>query len=143
MANPENRILAADDDLSDRYLLKKAFDETDPEVEIIFSGNGEELITQVKELFSRDHKLPRLILLDLNMPKLNGIETLKIIKNDPIFKLIPVLILSISDSDAEVFEAYKHGANSFIKKPVTYEGLLEFIKSIDKYWFKTATIPKI
>lgn len=143
MANPENRILAADDDLSDRYLLKKAFEESDSEVEIVFSGNGEELIAQVKDLFSREHKLPKLILLDLNMPKLNGIETLKIIKNDPIFKLIPVLIMSISDSDEDVFEAYRHGANSYIKKPHTYEALLKFIKTIHSYWFGTAIIPRI
>lgn len=143
MANPNDRILVADDDPSDRYLLKKAIEESDPDMEIFFSANGEELITQVKEHFSRDHKLPKLILLDLRMPKLSGIETLKIIKSDPIFQMIPVLTMSISDTDEEVFEAYKNGANSFIKKPTTYEGLLEFVKTIHGYWFSTVTLPRI
>src|SRR5438067_2501180 len=131
MLNSKNYILAAVDDPSDRYLLKKAFEENAPDHDIVFSINGEELLARLTDIYTKTKNLPRMILLDLNMPKLNGIETLRLIRNDTVFKTIPVLMLSENDTDENVLTAYKYGANTFIKKPLTYEGLLEFIKTLD------------
>jgi two-component system response regulator len=140
MCKNEQVILAADNNEGDRFLIKKAFEKCNLTHKIIFAENGEELLTHLMQ--HRQNKiLPQIILLDLNMPKLNGLETLKIIREDSEFKTIPILILSDDKTDEKIAKAYSLGANSFIQKPLGFDKFTDFIKTIDKYWFEVVTMP--
>ena len=84
---------------------------------------------------------PGLILLDLNMPKIDGREALKIIKSDKDLRRIPVVILTTSKTQNDIFESYDLGVNSFISKPVHYDHLIEIAREIANYWFRTVSLP--
>ena len=82
-----------------------------------------------------------MILLDLNMPKKNGRETLAEIKDDPKLRHIPVVVMTTSKIDQDIFMSYKLGANSYITKPVTFESLVEVVRNLGKYWFEIVELP--
>ncbi|RFM35763.1 response regulator [Chitinophaga silvisoli] len=140
-------ILIADDDADDRELIKAAFDENSTQQEIHFVENGEELLLYLKRSgqYADEtlHPLPHIILLDLNMPKKDGREALKEIKADTLFKSIPVIILTTSMEEKDITTSYELGVNSYIIKPVTYSGLVEFTSVLSKYWFEIAELPNV
>lgn len=84
---------------------------------------------------------PGMILLDLNMPKKDGREALKEIKADPNLRQIPVIVLTTSKAEEDIYRSYDLGANSFITKPVTFASLVEVMKTIEKYWFEIVELP--
>jgi two-component system response regulator len=86
--------------------------------------------------------LPGLILLDLNMPGMDGRKTLDAIKKDDALKQIPVIILTTSADERDVLACYQMGANTYVQKPVSFDALLEAIKSLKEYWFEIAILPK-
>ena len=137
-------IVVAEDDADDRFLLQTAFLEkgfTDP---IEFVENGVDLIRFLNQLLEQpadDKQFPRFILLDLNMPKKNGKETLSEIKSHPIWKTIPVIVYTTTKSEAEILKCYELGANTYIVKPARFEMLLQVVEDLRKYWFETATMP--
>lgn len=137
-------IIVADDDPDDKLLIREAFQETFDHVGLEFVENGEELMFSLKNRTIENGGLPKplpdLILLDLNMPKKDGREALKEIKEDALLKSIPVLIFSTSKSEIDLIKSYSLGAHSFITKPVTYLELLETIKNIGNYWFNTVLL---
>ncbi len=85
--------------------------------------------------------MPGIILLDLNMPKLDGREALGVIKSDPALKQIPVVVLTTSSAEADMLRAYELGVNSFIIKPVTFAGLVEVMRGFSRYWFEIVELP--
>ena len=85
---------------------------------------------------------PGLILLDLNMPKKDGREALKEIKKDKSLKSIPVVVLTTSKAEEDIYRTYDLGVNSFITKPVTFNGLVSVMKALGKYWFEIVELPK-
>ncbi len=89
----------------------------------------------------RNEPRPGLILLDLNMPRKDGREALKEIKSDPALRQIPIVVLTTSQAEEDIFRSYDLGANSFISKPVTFNGLVEAIKDLGKYWFAVVDLP--
>ena len=89
----------------------------------------------------RNAPRPGLILLDLNMPRKDGREALKEIKSDPGLRQIPIVVLTTSQAEEDIFRSYDLGANSFISKPVTFNGLVEAIKDLGKYWFAVVELP--
>lgn len=89
----------------------------------------------------RNAPRPGLILLDLNMPRKEGREALKEIKSDPALRQIPLVVLTTSQAEEDIFRSYDLGANSFISKPVTFNGLVEAIKDLGKYWFAVVDLP--
>jgi CheY-like chemotaxis protein len=138
-------ILMADDDQDDCLLVKEAFRENHLSNELRFVEDGEALMDY---LYHRgqysEHELsprPGLILLDLNMPRKDGREALREIRSDPHLRTIPVIVLTTSKEDKEVYRSYDLGANSFITKPVTFEALVEIVKLLGKYWFETVKLP--
>lgn len=139
-----NCILVADDDADDLFMLKEAFSSLKVDKEICNVENGEELLEFLhrKGKFS-DANLPspKLILLDLNMPKVDGRECLKIIKADAELSKIPVIIFSTSNNPEDISHSYALGANSYIIKPYSYNELVEIIDMINKYWFTVVKIP--
>ena len=131
-------IVIADDDADDRFLMEDAFHECPIMHELKFVEDGEELL----ELLHGDGRYangdgnicPNLVLLDLNMPKMDGRQTLKAIREDVHLKHIPVVILTTSVSDEDVTSAYSSGANSYISKPGTFEDMLEMTHTLAQYW---------
>jgi CheY-like chemotaxis protein len=134
-------ILIAEDDSDDRFLMQKALEETGKDIKIEFVENGVELLDSLNKTRTADNgNYPGFILLDLNMPKMDGREVLKTIKTDDEFKKIPVVIFSTTKNQLEVKRCYDLGANTYIVKPVNFDLLVETIHDIHKYWLKTATL---
>lgn len=138
-------ILVAEDDPEDRMLTIDAMNESKVANKINFVENGEELIDYLenrgqyedKSIFSR----PGLILLDLNMPKMDGREALKYIKSRDHLKLIPIIILTTSKAEEDIIKSYNMGVNSFITKPVSFSSLVDIMKTLGKYWFEIVELP--
>ena len=135
------KILVADDDADDRFLIKEAFEESSLANTLDFVEDGVELMDYLKSSYAGDKELPGLILLDLNMPKKDGREALKEIKSDPTLKRIPVVVLTTSKAEEDIFRTYDLGVNSFITKPVTFDGLVEVIQSLSNYWLQIVRLP--
>lgn len=138
-------VLLADDDEDDRFLIKEAFLENKIENTLQHVSDGEELMDYLKNRgkFAEKFYYPRpdLILLDLNMPRKDGREALKEIKNDPELKSIPVIVLTTSSTEEDIQRTYEMGVNSFITKPVTYDGMVDLIKTLNQYWFQLVKLP--
>jgi CheY-like chemotaxis protein len=115
------------------------------EGDVHFVENGEELLDYLdkKGEFSPPAAAPKpgLILLDLNMPKMDGKEVIAKIRQHPEFRKIPVVVLTTSKADTDIEEVYELGANSFITKPVQFESLVTVMKLLSDYWFKTVVLP--
>ncbi len=143
-AEPIN-ILMADDDQDDCLLVKDAFAESHLINDLYFVEDGEELLDYLKRRGKyRDVILsprPGLILLDLNMPKKDGREALKEIKSDPSLRSIPIVVLTSSKEEGDVFCSYDLGANSYITKPVTFDTLIEVVMALGQYWFEIVKLP--
>ncbi len=139
------RILMADDDADDRYLTKEAFKENHLLNDLRFVENGEELIDylfQRGQFNAENAPRPGIILLDLNMPKIDGRQALEIIKREEALRSIPVIILTTSSSETDIVKSYDLGVNSFISKPVTFDELINVVKELGKYWFGIVELPK-
>jgi two-component system response regulator len=138
-------ILMADDDADDRMLTKDALEESRVLNDLRFVEDGEELIDYLKRRgrFSDPETSPRpgLILLDLNMPKKDGREALKEIKADPELRRIPVVVMTTSKAEEDIFRSYDFGASSFITKPVTFDRLVELMKALGNYWVEFVELP--
>jgi two-component system, response regulator len=139
-------IHMCDDDPDDQLLISDALQEARLVNMIDFTSNGRELLQYLNregEYSSLIGKpLPGIILLDLNMPIMDGREVLKILKSDNRFKSIPIVILTTSKAEEDVARSYDMGVNSFIIKPVSFEGLVEMIQSLTDYWFHLVALPK-
>jgi len=139
----EISILIAEDDADDRFLLKAAFEENGFSDNLLFLENGVEVLEYLFSIKLResDKKMPRFILLDLNMPKKDGREVLKELKLHPELKKIPIVIFSTTNNEHEMRRCYELGANSYITKPNSFEGLLKTVAALRSYWMNTASIP--
>lgn len=138
-------ILIAEDDPDDRMLLSDAFLESRVSNEIHFVEDGEQLLAYLRRegQYADPEKapFPGMILLDLNMPKMDGREALAIIKADPALQRIPVVVLTTSKAEADIVRTYGLGVSSFIAKPVTFEGLVEVVQAIGHYWIEIVELP--
>jgi len=139
-------ILYADDDEDDQMLAKDALEESRLANEIRFVNDGEELMDYLHHRGKYDdvekYPLPGLILLDLNMPRKDGREALAEIKADPSLRIIPVVVLTTSKIEEDILRTYDLGVNSFIAKPVSFDGLVDIMKTLALYWFKIVELPK-
>jgi two-component system response regulator len=140
---PDISILIAEDDADDRLLMQTALNEARSLENIKFVENGIELLNYLDNLkeVNGDANYPKFILLDLNMPKMDGREALQIIKTHARFKKIPVIVFSTTKNEIEVKRCYDLGANTYVVKPVSFDSLVNTIQHICSYWFKTATLP--
>ncbi|WMJ73199.1 response regulator [Cytophagaceae bacterium ABcell3] len=139
-------ILIADDDAEDRMLIKDALDESRLVNSLQFVEDGEQLMDYLlnRGKFSDKEKYPKpgLIMLDLNMPRKDGREALKEIKEHPDLRKIPVVILTTSKAEEDILKTYDIGVSSFITKPVTFSSLVEIMRTLSKYWFEIVELPK-
>lgn len=134
-------ILLADDDEDDRFLILEAFRRQYPTSRLSSVEDGEELLSFLGNQ-SPKTDMPDLILLDLNMPRLDGREVLKQLKGNPAWCHIPVVVLTTSDAQPDVQRSYLDGANSFITKPTNFQGLLNTTQVLWHYWFEVVTMPQ-
>ncbi len=139
-------ILMAEDDSEDRQMAAKALDEARVANVMNFVEDGVELLQYLRGEgpYSEPGTAPRpgLILLDLNMPKIDGREALAQIKADASLRRIPVVVLTVSETEEDIFRTYDLGIAGYILKPVTFEGLVEVMKTLGTYWIEIVSIPE-
>ena len=139
----ERLILIAEDDADDRFLLQTAFEEKGFTDRLDFVENGIELLNYLDSRLAGHENakgFPRIILLDLNMPKKDGREVLRELKQHPQFKKIPIVIFTTTKNENEIRRCYEMGANTYIVKPASFDGLLDTIEHIRSYWLETASV---
>ena len=139
-------ILCADDDEEDRMLMMDAWKEGRVANDLHMVEDGEELMDYLhrrgKFTDLAGKPLPGMILLDLNMPRKDGREALREIKSDPQFRRIPVIVLTTSKAEEDIFRAYDLGVNSFIVKPVTFGSLVDVTQTLGRYWLEIVELPE-
>ncbi len=139
-------ILLADDDEEDRELTREALQDAHLANEMRFVVDGQDLMDYLRRQGRYadpgiDAPRPGIILLDLNMPKMDGREALAEIKADPELRRIPVVVLTTSKDEEDIVRTYDLGVNSFITKPVTFAGLVEVMRTWTRYWFELVELP--
>lgn len=138
-------ILVADDDPDDRMMIQEAFTENRIANEIVFVEDGEQLMAFLHREGAyaklKDDPYPGIILLDLNMPRKDGREALRELKADPELCRIPVIVLTTSQAEEDIVRTYGDGVSSFITKPVSFEGLVDAVRVICRYWIQIVALP--
>ena len=139
-------ILMADDDEDDRVLAADALRDARLANEMRFAVDGEDLMEYLRgegryAAADVEAPWPGLILLDLNMPRKDGREALAEIKADPVLRRIPVVALTTSRAEEDIVRTYDLGVNSFISKPVTFDGLVAAMRTLTHYWFDLVELP--
>jgi CheY-like chemotaxis protein len=141
-------ILICDDDEDDRRLTQQALEGAHISNSLRFVEDGEQLLDYLYQRGAYAGETgnaprPGLILLDLNMPKMDGREALKLIKEDKSLHDIPVVVLTTSRLDEDILRSYQLGVNSFISKPVTFSGLVEAMNILGRYWLEIVELPPV
>lgn len=141
-------ILICDDDEDDRALTQQALQDAHISNDLRFVEDGEQLLDYLHQrgpFAGETGAAPRpgLILLDLNMPNMDGREALQIIKGDVTLVDIPIVVLTTSGLDADVIRSYRLGVNSFITKPVTFTGLVDAMNVLGRYWLEIVELPPV
>lgn len=144
-SNEAASILLVEDNINDVELTMKAIQRLDVHFDMTVCRDGQEaldfLFAQGKYKHRKPNELPRLILLDLNLPKISGHDVLKAIRNNPASMFIPVVILSTSDEESDISRGYTMGINSYVHKSVDYETFCDTIKELGHYWLCTNIAP--
>ncbi len=139
----EIEILLVEDNPGDVDLILMAFKESRLNNSINTMSDGQEALDYVfKRGKYANRSMPDIILLDINLPKVNGIEVLRLIKEDEIYRRIPVIILTTSDADRDIVEAYNQHANAYLNKPIDFNAFIDVVKSIESFWFTVVKLPK-
>jgi CheY-like chemotaxis protein len=138
-------ILVADDDPDDQILIQDALTESRLANDVRFVEDGEELMDYLlhrhKYADAASAPGPGLILLDLNMPRKDGREAIREIKADAQLKFIPIVVLTTSRAEEDIYKTYNLGVSSFITKPVTFESFVELMRLLGRYWFEIVELP--
>jgi CheY-like chemotaxis protein len=138
-------ILMADDDADDRFLAEDALKEAKVNNHLRFVVDGEDLMDYLcnrgKYIDVAANPRPGLLLVDLNMPRKDGREAIAEIKKDPDLCRIPIVVLTTSKAEEDVLRTYELGVAGYVTKPVSFEGLVEVMKAIGKYWFEIVVLP--
>lgn len=138
-------ILMAEDDPDDQLLTKEALDKASLQNEVHFVDDGVELLDYLYQRgeykVNRNAKRPGIILLDLNLPRMDGREALAVIKSDEDLRRIPIIVLTTSRSEEDILRSYNLGVSGYIPKPATLEGLTYVMRTLTRYWFETVELP--
>lgn len=140
------RILLVEDNPHDIEIARRAFSKSNAELTLMVVSYGQDALDYLNHRgkFHPPDISPRpsLILLDLNLPRMNGLEVLKKIKNTPHLQSIPVIILTASERNEDIAPSYALGANTYIQKPIKFSDFLDIAKGIQKYWADVASLPE-
>lgn len=134
----EIQILLVEDNEGDIVLTQEALKDGRIKNNLTIAKDGVEAL----HILDSGTPLPDLILLDINLPKLNGLEVLTAIKTDPRLKCIPVIMLSTSDEQNDILTSYNNYANCFITKPVDFNSFIEVVRTIETFWISIVNLPK-
>ena len=139
-------IVLAEDDEDDYFLTREALQESRIANRLHWVRDGEELMAFLRREGHFDERLaepdPALILLDLNMPRKDGREALREIKEDPDLRSIPVIVLTTSDAEEDIVRSYDLGVNSFVQKPVSFGEFIRTVQQLTDYWFQLVRLPR-
>lgn len=134
----QKSILLVEDNLDDEELTLRAFRKNNILNEIVVARDGEEALQMLVGTEATPersmHQLPAVILLDLNLPKVDGLQVLKIIRSHSTTRMIPVVVLTSSKEDQDVLKSYELGCNSYVRKPVNFTQFLEATRQLGLYW---------
>jgi two-component system, response regulator len=138
-------ILIAEDDPNDQLLTREAIEESQTFADIEFVPDGLALLQFLRREGAyatlAGSPLPGIILLDLNMPRMDGREALRVLKSDPALRRIPVVIMTNSKAEEDILHAYDLGVSSYVLKPGGFDELVDLMEDICRYWFGTVTLP--
>ena len=134
-------LLLIEDNFGDVHLTREAFRSARVNNNLAVARDGEEAMAMLRRTGGfADQPTPDVILLDLNLPRMDGREVLQAIKGDPDLRRIPVIILSSSKAEVDILKTYDLGANGYIVKPVTFERLQDIVASIETFWFQVVVL---
>jgi CheY-like chemotaxis protein len=140
-------VLIAEDDPDDRLLCQEALTEIGKNIHTVFVNDGEELLEYLLRRGEyrnpESSPSPGIILLDLNMPRMDGRQVLREIKADPFLRKIPIVVLTTSSSEDDINYCYKQGVCGYITKPTYYEDLIKSMNTLSRYWFEIVSLPNI
>ncbi len=141
MSEQPIRVLVVDDNPGDILLVQEAFEELHVEVEVLTADGGEEAVAVLAGAVA-EAALPDLVVLDLNMPGMDGMAVLDHIRGADALRHLPVVILTSTSAQDEIMRAYRHQASSFVTKPHDPGDLLEAMRSLDDFWLRVARLPR-
>ncbi len=139
MASAPYNILLVEDNPGDVRLTQEILKTSLYQSQLKVAYDGEEAIDYLMSSVEKNH-LPDLIILDLNLPRRNGIEVLEVVKSHPRLMLIPVVMLTSSEADHDIEQCYMRRANSYITKPVDFDEYFKVVNNIEKFWFSIAKL---
>ncbi len=138
MSDKKKVILVVEDNPDDQLLITRALRKNHIDNEIVAAGDGEEALEYIYGTgmhAGRDARvLPEVVLLDLQLPKVNGLQVLQRLRAEEHTRLLPVVVLTSSDEQRDVVDSYRFGANSYIRKPVEFQEFMEAVRQLDMYW---------
>lgn len=138
------RILLVEDNPGDVRLIQEAFKASKVRADITVAGDGEQALAYLYNHSPfTDSQTPDLILLDLNLPKVDGKEVLMRVKSDPRLRVIPVAVLSSSRSQDDIVSSYNNFANCYIPKPMSFDAYLTLVKGLEEFWMRVASLPVV
>ncbi len=150
---PTKNILLVEDNPDDRELMKLAFAQDEIPHNLIVVSDGIKALDYLQRQADRDDSLassdrslasmPALIMLDLNLPKISGIEVLRRIRANPRTRILPVVIISSSNEPQDLIDSYINGCNSYIRKPIHFTQLQNFVREISTYWLTVNQLPPV
>ena len=139
--SPNKDILLVEDSPDDRELMKLAFSKVKVDRNLIIVSSGAEALSYLQQQIDGQKSLPALVILDLNLPKINGIEILQKIRASPKTRILPVIMLSSSNEPQDLIDSYINGCNSYIRKPIHFTQLQAFVREISTYWLTINQLP--
>ncbi len=143
MNNILRPVLLVEDDPNDVELIKKAFDDANLANPVMVARDGVEALNLLRQDGNTGHGAPTpvVVLMDIKMPRMNGLELLKEIRNDPRLKHIPAVIMTSSRASPDLDEAYKLGVSAYVVKPVDFRDFVEAVKVVGKFWAVLNELP--
>jgi chemotaxis family two-component system response regulator Rcp1 len=137
------RVLLVEDNPNDVEIARRALGKSSARTELTVARDGQEALDILHSHGNGEVPKPDLILLDLNLPRVDGREVLQEAKTDPDLRRIPIVVLTVSTEEEDVIRCYDTGVNTYITKPVRFEDFMKAVMTIDDYWVVTATLPPV
>ena len=137
------RILMAEDNDMDVFLVRAAFEQGRLAVHLDVTENGVDALAFLRgEGQYAGAQRPDLVMLDINMPRMDGLSTLKAIREDPALRTLPVVMLTTSDAESDVLRSYENFANAYIVKPISIDSFFSVVRTFEQFWFSVVRLPR-